>query len=57
MPILQFENVGNFQKSIYKDLHGGSYAIAWTAITTSVYGFPTTFKLRRGIAVPRFRCF
>ena len=40
----------------YKSLHSGSHAIAWAATITSVFQvFPTTFKTRRAIAVPRFR--
>lgn len=39
----------------YKSWHGGSHAMAWAAIITSVFQvFPTTFKTRRGIAAPRF---
>ncbi len=36
MLILLLENVGNFQKYI-QGWHSGSHAIAWAAITTSVY--------------------
>ena len=48
------ENLGNFQRI----QEGGIVVlthIAWAAITTFVYsGFPRTFSLERGIAVPRF---
>ena len=54
MLILFVENVGNFQNDA-RDSIVVLTLIAWAAIVTSAQMvFPTTFKLRRGIAGSRF---
>ena len=51
---LVVENLRNLRQ-VYKDLHSGSHAIAWAAITTSVYfRFSQNLRLRRSVVGSRF---